>query len=49
MKEKKVFYSEAAYGVGVLLLALGTGLMERADFGLSMVVRFCHYKLAAFR
>ena len=38
MKEKKVFYSEAAYGLGVLLLALGTGFMERADFGLSMVV-----------
>ena len=35
---KRTFYTEAAYAVGVALLALGTALMERADFGMSMVV-----------
>ncbi len=35
---KKVFYSEAAYVLGLLTLAVGTALMERADFGMSMVV-----------
>ena len=38
MKTKKVFYSEAAYVFGLFALALGTAFMERADFGLSMVV-----------
>lgn len=36
--QKKRFYTEAAYGLGLLLLALGTALMERANFGVSMVV-----------
>lgn len=35
---KKTFYSELAYLFGVIILALGTALMERADFGMSMVV-----------
>lgn len=35
---KKVFYTEAAYALGLLILSLGTAFMERADFGLSMVV-----------
>lgn len=35
---KKSFYTELAYGVGLITLALGTALMERADFGMSMVV-----------
>lgn len=35
---KKTFYSEAAYGAGLALLAFATALMERADFGMSMVV-----------
>lgn len=36
---KKIkFYTELAYVLGILGLALGTALMERADFGLSMVV-----------
>ena len=34
---KNVFYSELAYVFGVLILAIGTALMERADFGMSMV------------
>lgn len=38
MKEKRVFYSELAYFVGLILLATGTAFMERADFGLSMVI-----------
>lgn len=35
---KKTVYSEAAYVIGILVLALGTAFMERADFGVSMVV-----------
>ncbi|MBP5159708.1 MAG: hypothetical protein ILP10_05350 [Lachnospiraceae bacterium] len=37
-KKKKVFYSELAYVFGIIFLALGTAFMERADFGMSMVV-----------
>lgn len=35
---KKKFYSEAAYLLGLLILALGTAMMEKADMGMSMVV-----------
>lgn len=35
---KRTFYTEAAYAAGLFALALGTALMERADFGMSMVV-----------
>ncbi len=35
---KRRFYTELAYVLGIIGLALGTALMERADFGLSMVV-----------
>ncbi|MGN1163907.1 MAG: DUF6198 family protein, partial [Candidatus Ornithospirochaeta sp.] len=35
---KKTMYSEAAYLWGIIALAFGTALMERADFGVSMVV-----------
>ena len=38
MKKKMVLYSEAAYALGLVILALGTALMEKADFGMSMVV-----------
>ncbi len=38
MKTKKVFYTELAYVLGIVALALGTAFMERADFGMSMVV-----------
>ena len=38
MKRQIVFYTELAYVLGILALALGTALMERADFGVSMVV-----------
>ncbi len=36
--KKRTFYTEAAYLLGILALALGTALMEKADFGVSMVV-----------
>ena len=36
--KKKVFYTELAYILGLIILAVGTALMERADFGVSMVV-----------
>ena len=35
---KKTFYTEAAYLLGLVTLALGTVMMEAADFGVSMVV-----------
>lgn len=35
---KKNFYTELAYAAGLITLAFGTALMERADFGMSMVV-----------
>lgn len=38
MKTKRTLYSEWAYVAGILALALGAALMERADFGMSMVV-----------
>ncbi len=38
MKRKRVFPTELAYAAGLLLLAFGTALMERADFGLSTIV-----------
>ena len=34
MKGKRIFYSELAYLLGILILALGTALMEKADFGI---------------
>ena len=38
MRTKKTFFTETAYILGLVVLALGTAFMERADFGLSMVV-----------
>ncbi len=38
MNGKRIFYSEAAYVFGIVLLAVGTAMMERADLGMSMVV-----------
>lgn len=51
MKGKKVVWSEAAYVIGIVVLALGTAWMERADFGLSMVVApayLLHLKIAQY-
>ena len=36
--KKRTLYTEAAYVLGIAILAIGTALMERADFGMSMVV-----------
>lgn len=36
--KKRVFYTELAYVLGILLVALGVAFMEKADFGVSMVV-----------
>lgn len=33
MNGRKVFYTEIAYILGLVLLAFGTALMERADNG----------------
>lgn len=35
---KRVFSTELAYVLGIIILAIGTALMTLADFGLSMVV-----------
>jgi len=51
MKGKRVFYCELAYVVGILVLAIGTAFMERADFGMSMVVApayLLHLKVSQF-
>lgn len=47
--KKKSFPTELAYLLGILILAVGTALMERADFGMSMVVApayLLHLKLS---
>ncbi len=49
--KKKTFYTELAYLVGLFILAVGTALMERADFGVSMVVApayVLHLKISEF-
>lgn len=49
--KKRVFYTELAYILGLLALAVGTALMERADFGVSMVVApayLLHLKISEF-
>ena len=48
---KKTFYTELAYLLGTAVLALGTAMMERADFGVSMVVApayLLHLKLSRY-
>lgn len=49
METKKVFWTELAYVMGIVVLAFGTALMEAADFGMSMVVApayILHLKLS---
>ena len=51
MKKKPVFFTELAYVLGIIALAIGVALMERADFGLSMVVApayLLHLKISQF-
>ena len=38
MKGKRIFYCEIAYLVGVVVLAIATAFIEKANFGMSMVV-----------
>lgn len=48
---KKTFCTELAYLLGIMILAAGTALMERADFGMSMVVApayLLHRKISEF-
>ena len=47
--KKRTFYTEAAYALGIVILAIGTAMMEKANFGMSMVVApayLLHLKLA---
>lgn len=49
--KKRVFYSEAAYLLGIIFLAMSTALIEAADFGVSMVVApayLLHLKLSQY-
>ncbi len=47
--KKKVLYSELSYILGLIILALGTSIIEKAGFGMSMVVSpayLIHLKLS---
>ena len=51
MKGKRTFYSEIAYIVGIVVLATGNALMEKANLGMSMVVApayLIHLKVSQF-
>ena len=51
MSKKRVFYCELAYVFGIIILAFGTSLMEKASFGLSMIVApayILHLKISEF-
>lgn len=50
-RNKKIFYSELAYIIGLAILALGTAFMECTDFGVSIVVApayLLHLKISEF-
>lgn len=49
--KKRIFYTELSYLIGIIVLAFGTALMEKADFGVSMVVApayLLHLKISEF-
>lgn len=49
--KKRLFYAEAAYAAALFLLTVGAALMERADFGMSMVIApayVLYLKLSSF-
>ena len=49
--KKRTLYAEAAYLFGIVILALGTALMEKAAFGMSMVVSpayILHVKISEY-
>lgn len=48
---KKTFYSELAYVLGMIILAFGSAMMEKADLGMSMVVApayLLHLRISEF-
>lgn len=51
MSRKRVLYSECAYALGIIALAIGTAFMEKADLGMSMVVApayLIHLKISQY-
>lgn len=51
MKNKLTFYTEISYIFGIIFLAFGTVFMEKADFGMSMVVApayILHIKISQY-
>lgn len=51
MKPKRIFSTELAYLFGIIILALGSALMEKSDFGVSMVVApayLLHLKISEY-
>lgn len=51
MKGKRTFYTEVAYILGIVVLAAGNALMEKANLGMSMVVApayLIHRKVSQF-
>ncbi|MBQ2830328.1 MAG: hypothetical protein IJF15_04815 [Oscillospiraceae bacterium] len=51
MNGKRTFYCELAFTLGIVVLAFGVAFMERADFGMSMVVApayLLHLKVSQF-
>ena len=51
MKEKRVFYTELSYVLGMIIMAFGAAFTELADFGMSMVVAptyILHLKVSEF-
>lgn len=51
MKKKPVFYTEFAYVFGIVALAIGVMFMEKANFGMSMVVApayILHLKISQY-
>ena len=51
MKQKRIFYCELSYVFGMIILAFGNAFMEKADFGMSMVVApayLIHLKVSEF-
>ena len=50
-KQKPIFYTELAYVLGIVALAFGVAFMERANFGMSMVVApayLLHLKISEY-
>ncbi len=49
--KKKIFYTELAYVLGLIIMAFGAAFTEKADFGMSMIVApayILHLKVSQF-